>query len=373
LRVAIIGAGLGGLILARVLHLHSIDAVVYEKDAAGDARTQGGTLDLHAPSGQRALREAGLLERFQAVARPEGQDLHLLEPDGTLLLEQLTPEDASAERPEVDRSDLRRLLLDSLPAEAVRWGYACEGLVDGLVRFSAGRSAHCDLLVGADGASSRVRSLLTGAQPQRTGQHTVELGIPDIDRRHPVLAAVVGRGNYWVIGDRQSLAAQRCGDGRVRVYLNFYLDPGVEDWFAGVGIALDKPAVARQRLLELFAGWRACVPELIAACDDVVHPWVISTLPVGLTWPSRPDVTLLGDAAHLMPPVGQGANAALLDGAQLALALAEHRDDQAAAVTAYEREMLARTHGVAQMSAQMQELLASSGASRRLLAFFQAE
>jgi len=372
MRVAIVGAGLGGLILARVLHVHGLEAVVHERNASSEARSQGGTLDLHAPTGQRALREAGLLEAFRAVSRPEGQDLRLLEPDGTLLLEQLTPEDAPPERPEVDRDDLRTLLLESLPADAVRWGHAYEGVDDdGLLRFSAGKSVHCDLLVGADGAGSRVRALLTGAQPQRTGQHTVELGIRDIDRTHPALAAVMGRGNYWVIGDRQSLAAQRCGNGRVRVYVSFYVDARVENWFTEVGIAFDDPVAARRRLLELFAGWRACAPELIAACDDVVRPWVITTLPVGLRWPPRPDVTLLGDAAHLMPPVGQGANAALLDGALLALALAEHGDDQAAAVAAYEYEMHTRTRRVAQMSAQMQELLASSDASRRLLAFFQ--
>lgn len=371
MRVTIIGAGLGGLTLARVLHLRGVQAVVYEAESSADARAQGGTLDLHVATGQRALHEAGLTEPFRAVARPEGQDLRLLEPDGTVLLEQLTPEDAPLERPEVDRADLRRMLLESLPADAVRWGHEYEGLDDGLARFNGGRSARCDLLVGADGAGSRVRSLLTNAQPQRTGQHTVELGIPRIDSTHPALAAVVGRGNYWVVGDRQSLAAQRCGDGRVRIYLNFYVDPGAENWFAAVGIALHDPDAARHRLLELFAGWQAYVPQLIAASDDAVRPWVISSLPVGLTWPTRPNVTLLGDAAHLMPPVGQGANAALLDGALLGLALTEHPDDQAAAVTTYEHEMHQRTRNVAQMSAQMHDLLAAPDASRRLLAFFQ--
>src|SRR3954466_5067279 len=120
--VAIVGAGLGGLALARVLHVNGINAVVYERESSRDARGQGGMLDIH--SGQRALREAGLIDQFHAIARGEGQDMRLLQPDGTLLLQEDTPEDAPLERPEVDRTDLRNLLLDSVPAEVVRWGHA---------------------------------------------------------------------------------------------------------------------------------------------------------------------------------------------------------------------------------------------------------
>lgn len=368
--IAIVGAGLGGLALARVLHLNGIDAVVYEREASRDARGQGGMLDLHAGTGQRAMREAGLFEEFRALARPEGQDLRLLEPDGTLLLREDTPEDASLDRPEVDRADLRALLLDSLPEHTVCWGHALEHAEDGVLRFADGSSAAYDLLVGADGADSRVRPLLTDARPAHTGHNIVELGIPDVDRTHPGLAAMVGRGNYWVLGDGQSLSAQRNGDGRVRVYLGFYTD---ETWWETSDIPFDDPAAARARLIELFAGWDAQVTALIAACDDTVLPRSITALPVGLTWPSRPDVTLLGDAAHLMPPVGQGANMALLDGALLGLALAAHPDDFPAAVREYEREMFARAGAAARLSARMHELLTSPGAARNMLAFFQRD
>ncbi|MFI2762308.1 FAD-dependent oxidoreductase [Streptomyces echinatus] len=366
--ISIIGAGLGGLALARVLHLNGIDAVVYEREASRGARGQGGMLDVHSGTGQRALREAGLIDRFHAIARREGQDLRLLEPDGTLLLQEDTPDDAPADRPEVDRADLRDLLLDALPGHAVRWGHALEHAEDGLLRFADGRVASYGLLVGADGADSRVRPLLTDARPAHTGQNVVELGIPDVDRTRPDLAAMVGRGNYWVLGDGQSLSAQRNGDGRVRVYLGFRT---AEDWFGTSGIPFDDPAAARARLIELFAGWDPRFTALIAACDDTVLPRPITTLPVGLTWPSRPDVTLLGDAAHLMPPVGQGANMALLDGALLGLALAAHPDDLPAAVKEYEREMFERAGAAGRQSARVQEILMAPDAGRRMLAFFQ--
>ncbi|TDD72869.1 FAD-dependent oxidoreductase [Actinomadura rubrisoli] len=367
--ITIVGAGLGGLALARVLRMNGIDAVVYEKEPSRDARGQGGMLDLHAETGQRAMREAGLFDEFHAIARPEGQDLRLLEPDGTLLLQEDTPEDAPLDRPEVDRADLRNLLLDSLPEDAVRWGHAFEHADIGLLHFTDGSTAPYDLLVGADGADSRVRALLTDARPAHTGQNAIELGIPDIDRTHPDLAAMVGRGNYWVLGDGKSLSAQRNGDGRVRIYLSFYNT--AEDWFATSGIPCDDPAAARARLIDLLADWDPRFTALIAACDDTVVPRSITTLPVGLTWPSTTGVTLLGDAAHLMPPVGQGANMALLDGALLGLALAAHPDDFPAAVKEYEREMFERTSVAGRLSARIQEILTSPDASQKMLAFFQ--
>ncbi|GHC36486.1 FAD-dependent oxidoreductase [Streptomyces cinnamoneus] len=366
--IAIVGAGLGGLALARVLHVNGIDAVVYEREPSRGTRGQGGMLDLHSGTGQRALREAGLIDQFHAIARREGQDLRLLTPDGTLLLQEDTPDDAPLERPEVDRADLRNLLLDSLPEDAVRWGHAFAYADHGLLHFTDGGSAPYDLLVGADGANSQVRTLLTEARPAHTGQNVVELGIPDVDRTHPDLATMVGRGNYWVLGNGQSLAAQRNGDGRVRIYLGFHT---AEDWFATSGIPFDDPAAARARLIDLFTGWDSRFTALIAACDDTILPRSITTLPVGLTWPSTPDVTLLGDAAHLMPPVGQGANMALLDGALLGLALAAHPDDFPAAVKEYEREMFERTSAAGRQSAHVQEILMSPDAAQRMLAFFQ--
>ena len=365
--IAIVGAGPGGLALARVLHVKGIDAVVYERESSRDARGQGGMLDIH--SGQRALREAGLIEQFYAIARGEGQDMRLLQPDGTLLLQEDTPEDAPLDRPEVDRADLRDLLLDSLPEDVVRWGHAFAAAGNGLLHFADGSSATYDLLVGADGAQSRVRPLVTDARPAHLGQNVVEVGIPDIDRTHPDLAAMVGRGNYWVLGNGLSLAAQRNGDGRVRIGLSFYNTP--EGWLATSGIPFDDPAAARARLIELLDGWHPRFTALIAACDDTVVPRPMFTLPIGLTWQSKPDVTLLGDAAHLMPAVGEGANMALIDGAMLGLALAAHPDDFPAAIKEYEREMFERTGAVARKSADMKELLMSPDAAQELLAFFQ--
>ncbi|OLR91812.1 FAD-dependent oxidoreductase [Actinokineospora bangkokensis] len=363
MEIAIVGAGLGGLALARVLHVHGIGAAVYEREPSRGARGQGGMLDIH--SGQRALDAAGLTDGFRSIARTAGQDMRLLDPDGTLLLQEDTPDDAPFLRPEVDRADLRDLLLDSLPRHTVHWGRAVASAEGGTLRFTDGTTARYDLLVGADGAQSRIRPLLTDARPTHTGQTIVELGIPDVDTTHPDLAAALGRGNYWVLGDGQSIGAQRNASGRVRVYASFYRTD--EDWITTSGIPFDDPTAAKSRLVDLFADWHPQFHALIQACDDEVVPRQVHTLPPGLTWPSHPDTTLIGDAAHLMPPVGEGANMALLDGAELAGAIAA---DPATAVERYEREMFARTAEAAHQSARFQELLSAPGAAQRMLAFF---
>ena len=118
--IAIIGGGPGGLTLARVLHVHGIAAVVYERDASRDARGQGSMLDLHTDTGQAALRAAGLEQEFLRRARREGQDMRMFDFTGALLLQEDTPDDAPMARPEIDRADLRELLLRSLPADTVR-------------------------------------------------------------------------------------------------------------------------------------------------------------------------------------------------------------------------------------------------------------
>jgi 2-polyprenyl-6-methoxyphenol hydroxylase-like FAD-dependent oxidoreductase len=370
--IAIIGAGPGGLTLARVLHVHGIDAVVHERETSRAARTQGGMLDLHVKTGQHALRMAGLEAEFLSVARREGQDMRLLDPTGKVLLQEDTPDDAPMARPEVDRADLRRILLDSLPGHTIQWGHSLQRAVarpEGGYRleFADGTTADCAVLVGADGARSRVRPLLTDAQPAHNGLNTIELGIPDIDRTHPEFAAAIGRGNYWAIGETQSFAAQRNGDGRVRVYLSFHTP---EDWLATSGIPFDDPAGARAAIANLYRDWAPQFTAMIEACDDVVVPRAITALPLGLTWPAAPDVTLLGDAAHLMRSTGQGANLAMIDGAELALALADNPGDPATAIGHYEKAMYERSTVAARESLRMAEIMKSPTS---LLKFFQPD
>jgi 2-polyprenyl-6-methoxyphenol hydroxylase-like FAD-dependent oxidoreductase len=357
MRIAIAGGGLGGLVLARVLHRHGIDATVYERDAARSARTQGGSLDLHPDSGQRALIEAGLEEQFWSRARPEGAELRIVDPAGRTLVHHTPPPGVAPARPEIDRGALRDLLVSSLSADAIAWAHpltAATARPGGGFRldFGDGRSADCDLLIGADGAHSVVRDLLIDVEPAFESSYA-EMNIPDADRRFPDIGEMVGPGSLWCLGVSQNLVAQRTGDGNIRVAVSMKVD-----------VHPDKAA-----LLELFADWHPSLTELIRVSDDTVTARTIETTPIGMQWDPRPDITLVGDAAHLMPPVGEGANQALLDGAELAHSLTKH-DDPAEAIREYERAMFTRIHPIAEESARVYAMVLSPTAAEDLTRFF---
>ncbi|MEU8616346.1 NAD(P)/FAD-dependent oxidoreductase [Streptomyces sp. NPDC048623] len=350
-RVAIVGAGPGGLVCARVLQRHGVPVTVFERDGGPDSRAQGGTLDIHEETGQAALRAAGLLDGFLALARPEGQEWRLYDRHATLVRHDRAPE-GDLSRPEIDRGRLRALLLDSLAPGTVRWGRAARSvtpLPDGTARLhhEDGTAEEFDLVVGADGAWSRVRPALSGARPAYSGVTMVEVRFEDVDRRHPGIARLVGDGTMSAKAGRDSLVLQRNSDGHVRGYVVFR---GPEDWHAGLDLA-DTGSV-RTRLLARYEGWDESLLALLRDNDGDFVNRPVHVLPLPHTWPRVPGVTLLGDAAHVMPPVGTGANLALLDGADLARAVLDHPTVEAA-LDAYENVMLPRAHTHAQTAAHM--------------------
>ncbi|WP_171164932.1 NAD(P)/FAD-dependent oxidoreductase [Streptomyces sp. I05A-00742] len=363
--VTIIGAGLGGLTLARVLHVHGIPATVYEAEPSPAARAQGGMLDIHDYNGQLALEAADLLGEFRGLVLEGRQAMRILDRNGTVLLEKA--DDGTGGRPEVQRGELRQILLDSLPAGTVRWGHkagSARTLGDGRheVTFADGGTVVTNLLVGADGAWSRVRPLLSAATPEYTGKSVVDTYLFDADTRHPAAAKAVGGGSMIVpTPDREIFAHREKGD-TLHAYIGL-AEP--QDWFAAIDFT--DAAAATARIAKEFDGW---APELTALITDSDIPPVLRplyALPAGHRWDRVPGVTLLGDAAHLSAPNGEGANLAMLDGAELGKALAAHPDDTEAALTEYEQAMFPRSAAAAVEELQLHDFLSDHDAPHSLI------
>jgi 2-polyprenyl-6-methoxyphenol hydroxylase-like FAD-dependent oxidoreductase len=319
-RIAIIGAGPAGLVLARILHITGVAPVVFEREKSPDARTQGGSLDIHPESGQFAIHAAGLTADFQRVARYQDQETRIF--DKHAKLHYLDEDVSSADRPEIDRGHLRQIFLDSLPDGMIRWDHdlaTARAQDDGTIElvFKNGTTAQCDLVVGADGAWSRTRSLVSDVRPIYCGIVFVELGIDDVDNRFPDLAKLAGRGLTFILGDSKAIITHRDANAHLGIYAALRAP---EDW--ATALDLTSPAAARASLATHFSGWSPAILALIESCGDRITPRSIHSLPAGHRWQHRRGVTLLGDAAHLMSPfTGEGANLAMQDAADLAAIL----------------------------------------------------
>ena len=363
--ITIIGAGLGGLTLARVLHVRGIAATIYEAEASADARTQGGMLDIHEDNGQLALEAAGLLDEFRRIIHNGGEATRVLDQHGTVLLDE--PDDGSGGRPEVDRGDLRRILLDSLPNGTIQWGRkvtAVHPLSDGRheLTFADGATVTTSLLVGADGAWSRIRPLLSNAKPEYVGISFIETYLFDADARHPASARVVGDGALFALATGKGILAHRETDGALHTYVAVSKPQG---WIAGLDFA--NPATAIARVAAEFDGWAPELTALITNAETAI-PRTINALPIEHRWQRVPGVTLLGDAAHLMSPfAGEGANLAMYDGAELGKAIASHLDDIEAALSEYEEALFLRSAKAAAESARNHGLLFGDDTPQGLL------
>ncbi|CAN5499698.1 NAD(P)/FAD-dependent oxidoreductase [soil metagenome] len=368
IQVTIVGAGLGGLVLGRVLHLHGIPVTIYEAEPSAMTRTQGGQLDIHEQDGQVALAAAGLTQEFRTIIHPGGEATRVLDRHGAVLFD--LPDDGTGGRPEVLRGDLRRILLDSLPSETIRWGKKVAGIVPlgggpHELRFTDGSTVITSLLVGADGTWSKVRPLLSSATPDYIGTTFVETYLYDVDTRHPATAAAAGGGALFALAPGLGIFAHREVGGILHAYVALNRSP---DWIAGIDFS--DPAAAMARIAAEFDGWAPALTALITDSATSPVPRPLYTLPIGHRWGRVPGVTLLGDAAHLAPPAGEGANLALLDGAELGQAIAAHPNDIETALGAYEAAMFSRSASAAADGHDMLALLLGARAPYALVDYF---
>ena len=344
--VAIVGAGPAGLTLARLLQTRGFSVKVFERDASPTSRSQGGSLDLRKNAGQRAIEQAGLTEEFLRLSRSDAKAFKMLDshrnphPAG----EAGTHEEAG---PEIDRGDLRQLLLNSVGPDTVAWGHTVKEVVpeaDGRwqLTFKEQSAVSADLVVGADGVGSRVRPCLSPVRPRYIGMTMLAAVIDKKLWRGSELSDLLGEGSVMFADHHQTIFVQRCSHDLILLYYSMVV---AEDWPASQGFTLDDTKAVLSAINEAYQGWSPELVSMLTQVDGKFHRWPLSVMPPDYHWETRPGLAMVGDASHAMPPfTGKGVNLALLDSLELAEGLmADPAAEIAAAVKTCETRMQERT------------------------------
>lgn len=369
-RIAIIGAGPAGCMLARLLTHRSdnIHVTIFESESSIDFRSQGGTLDLHVKTGQRALREAGLYDEFLKYARFDSEAVAFADKNLVCYLKTSGKKQGSTTgRPEIDRPQLRKLLYESLPDGVVKWNHKLTHVCPDLNLHFVGQPPQggFDLVVGADGGWSRARPLLTATKPLYSGIAGHAFRIPDAEPATPDLYKLVNRGSLFAWGDAKSIMAQFMGDGSLSID-TWAVRP--EDWQETCGYDVHDAKATKEACLRDYSDWDSRLVAYTQRSEDHVVPRNLYMLPIGHTWQHQRGVTLIGDAAHLMTPfAGEGVNLALEDCFLLADAIVNSASSAELdrRVGNFERDMFTRARKTAQLThGMMHAMFVIPGAPR---------
>jgi 2-polyprenyl-6-methoxyphenol hydroxylase-like FAD-dependent oxidoreductase len=370
--IAIVGSGPGGLTLARLLQQGGANVTVYERDQSRIARVQGSALDLHEKSGLAALEAAGLMDAFWANHRPDLNRLRLTDANGTILHEHSRRMSGTGQRPEIERGPLRDILLDSLEPGTVQWDCKLEVAetqgAQVLLRFAGGRTAVADIAIGSDGANSRLREMVTPIRPEYVGVSLVEGLIPAAQQTVPELSELLGGSALIALGGERTIGMGTKPDGSVLLYAGLKTagDDGRQELEAASG-----PEQRVAWFHNNFKGWSELWDPLFREAVSMVwRPLLVC--PADQYWESKPNVMLIGDAAHVMPPyAGEGVNMAMLDALVLSKLLLSE-ETPSAAIAAYEAEMFARMRQMTADTMVNTEMFYAPDAADRVVALFRS-
>ncbi|MGJ1436157.1 MULTISPECIES: FAD-dependent oxidoreductase [Sphingobacterium] len=373
-KVAIVGGGPGGLTLAKLLQLKGVNVTVYERDSNKEVRQQGATLDLHEESGLEALRRANLMNEFKASFRPDAGRLRVLDEQAIIKMDEHELQDKDQEdRPEIDRAPLRDILINALHEDTIVWDSQFISMVKQdhgwLLHFKNGKSFYADLVIAADGANSKIRPYLTDIKPIYSGVTIVEGNIYEAEKNTPKLWEITKGGKVFALGNGQSIILSAKGEGS----LSFYTGCKVpENWAQESGIDFNNKQQVFDWFKVAFSYWSEKWHELFASNEIWFMPRPQYHFPLDQTWTTLSNLTMLGDAAHRMPPyAGEGVNQAMQDAFELAENLTcDHFPDIQTAISNYERQMQARAAAVTKDTLQNTEILHAEDGLDNLLAMF---
>lgn len=378
-KIAIIGGGPGGLTLARLLQQKGADVKVYERDLNAAARIQGATLDLHYASGLKAMKAMGLIEAFKTSYRPGAEKGRVMDKNANIRYDEHEYEDDAAidfdsekARPEIDRSDLRTLLLNALQPDTVVWDSPLKTIVQTgdswELEFKDGTSVTADIVIGADGANSKIRNYITPIKPFYAGATILQGNVNDAETAVPHLHQLLKGGKIYIFADEKFLHLSSKGDGSIDFYVSCKKE---ENWLAACPFDLSN----RSQLLEwartAFPGWNDLWFDLFEKADLPLLIRPQYCIPYDQTWEAQSNITLLGDAAHIMPPSGEGVNLAMLDALELSENLTSHTfKDLKTAIASYEEVMRERASEEAKESIEMKEWMHAEGAQEKIIEIF---
>jgi 2-polyprenyl-6-methoxyphenol hydroxylase-like FAD-dependent oxidoreductase len=377
-QIAIVGGGPGGLTLARLLQLKGANVKVYERDFNKDARVQGSPLDMHKESGLAALGKANLLDEFKKNFRP-GADKKVIVNDRAEIFFS-SPETKPVEdfgsayfRPEIDRGQLRKILLESFQPETVVWDshfISMEAQNEGwLLHFKNGSSAYAEIVIAADGANSKIRPYITDIKAFYSGVTMIEGNVYDAEKAVPHIYALLGGGALLAFGNTKNLLMGLKGGGDLTFYTSFKAD---ENWAANNGLDYADKTQILEWFKKEYSEWNSIWYELFEKTETPFIPRPIYCMPLDQNWKALPNLTMIGDAAHVMPPfAGEGANMAMLDALELSECLCnENFSDIQTAIASYENQMRKRAAEAVQESLENGDWMHSAGALEKILAFF---
>ena len=335
---------------------------------------QGSTLDLHEGTGLEAMKRAGLLDEFYKHHRPVASKMQLVDKSLHVVFDDHGFAEITSEtRPEIDRAPLRDILLDSLEPGTVVWDsqFISMEKQDGgwLLHFKNGTCAYADLVIAADGANSKVRPYLSDIKPVYSGITLIEGNIYHAEKNTPGLFAFAKGGKVMAFDDQRFVGYGTKGDGSIMFVVNFRAPEG---WLSQCGIDFTNKEQVLAWFKKDFADWSDQWHEFLTSEELNFVPRPQYYFPLDQSWETDETLTMIGDAAHRMPPyAGEGANVAMQDAFELAECLTSGEfTDIRSAISHFEKDMVARGAAATKDTLDNTEIMFSNTSLEDMVAFF---
>jgi 2-polyprenyl-6-methoxyphenol hydroxylase-like FAD-dependent oxidoreductase len=375
--VAIVGAGPGGLTLARLLQQKGVTVKVYERDRDQYVRQQGATLDLHHETGLKALRKCGLIEEFRQNYRPGAERVTITDNNATIHYTERNNEpvsdlDSEYARPEIDRGPLRDLLIESLQDNTIVWNSKFLELKKHRngwnMIFENGTTAYADLVIAADGANSKIRKYITNIGRIYSGTTIIEGNVYNAANNAPHLWELLNGGKIFAHWDGKTIIMSAKGEGSLSFYT---ITKEPDNWVKAPGIDFANKKQVFNWFKQRFADWSNIWHEIFATDESYFVHRPQYYFPSDQSWQSLPNLTMLGDAAHQTPPSGDGVNQAMLDAVELYEALCiENLSTVHKAIASFEKKMLNRTAIATEEALEITEAMLSKNNLQLMVDFF---